>query len=413
MIHEEDASSEVSELSEDQAHQVHKTQIEDDDLISSQETTDFDDAERRSGSSENWFVVPETVRYTLHLICPGHHISHKEGHFKLSDRGSYEDIEKSARKFVEEARLVSDNAKVLNFRHGYCSISKGTDGIKRRISLTSFEEWGKICKSLARDWIDGDRRKFNLTIHREYFELSVRSTDPDETLAAIKRWELNELMATNIDEKRYICRGDLLKYTSDQMVRAIVTHDPCWGLPPRSEESDRLIQDIRQKGARRLLAMCVYGEVGMKCLKKLIDQGFNDRNLPVTALSTVASEVELCCRKHLKRWEYLRESQGIFQVAEFKTLGGHQEISSRTVIPVIPIDAGRYNLAREAASRTSEEDFESPMSGGSSARDRAWIGEGAHGCVYRVRLDPNQHSLSEVSTQTHVGRSLGVRLTCI
>ena len=78
------------------------------------------------------------------------------------------------------------------------------------------------------------------------------------TFLKAKRWELEALMKTDIDDKGFISDVDIQKYTSDQMVTAIVIYDGCWGSSPNPDKIIQVFQDIIRKGARKLLAMCVY-----------------------------------------------------------------------------------------------------------------------------------------------------------
>lgn len=365
---------------------VNQAEVEDDALDITQKNAESD-VRYRSESPGDGFVIPNTVAYTLYATFPGRQIPHSEGNLQTNSPESYQDIKNSARKLVEQNLGEPDDAKVLTFRYGYCIISKRGDSAKRRISLTSRNEWKHICRSLIADYSSGDHRKYDLAIHRGYFELPLRPKDLTP-FAHVKRWDFIELMKPNIDEKKYVSRADLQKYTSEQMVRAIVIHDPCWA--PTSIGRDDLIQDILQKSARKLLAMCVYTQVSMKCLKKLIELGYRDQKLPRT--------LDECCEKHRKYPEDMLDHRGIFNAAEFKPPGEYQEIRSRVVVPAIPIDADRNDLKTGNASRTSEGDLDSPATGSRSARNLAMIGEGTHGCVYRVRIDPYHHTLSEASS---------------
>ena len=249
----------------------------------------------------------------------------------------------------------------------------------------------RLCKILVREYRFGSDEEYDLVIHQEYFGLRIRPDEKSQmTFTNVKQWELERLIKNNIDDKPFISTADLQKYTSDQMVRAIVTHHSCWGSSPDPVEIENLVQAILQKKARKLLALCVYKHVDMKCLKKLIDVDRRyDNDLPST--------LKKCCEDHQKYPMKLSQYHGIFQVATFNTPGEYQQISSRDVLPVIPVDADGDKVVAEEMSRNSEEDPESPNIRSRAAKERAMIGLGSHGWVYRVRIDPYHHKISDVS----------------
>ncbi len=396
-IHGEDLVQEASMRLENVEPQFQDAETY--DAVSTQEAADVDDAGYQSESSGDWFITPEVVHYTLHLSCPGIDVPSTDGHLRLNNRRSYADIEKQSSTLVETARDMPTDIKVLNFRHGYCVISTGKDDIKRKVTVTNLEEWTKMCLRLARDFHEGNHRKFKLSIYREYFELSIRPANPKDNFAADKRVELKRLMRQNLDEKDFINRSDLSKYTSDKMINAIVSRDPCWGSSPHCVKSESLVQEIKHKGARRLLAMCLLAEIDILCLKKLIEKGYNDISLPLASSGKALSVAEICCKRHEWQLGQLRSQYGSFQVAEFNVLGAHQELHSQSIVPVIPVDRWDSGLVSEEEQlEGKEEDIDDDLGGDRSARDRSIIGEGTHGWVYRVKIDPHQHSLSEVST---------------
>ena len=360
-----------------------------------QEHVESDDGDDQSLSSAegfgDGFLLPPCFRYTLCVTCLGQSTLFKEHDLYWNDPDSYRTFEQSASELAEEASGRLDETSIMTFRHGYCTISKGKDGAKRRLGLTSRDEWKRLCKTLVEDFNSGVGKPYKLVIYYEYFELRTR---PDKaeimSFPVTKRWELKMLMKTNIDERKFISNADLQKYTSEQMIRAIVMNDPCWGPSPKLDDIEQLIQDILEKKAKNLLAMCVYARVDMKCLKYLINVGHHhDGNLPQSSKE--------CCPAHQRYSMDILDEPENFQAAMFKTPGEHQKLPSQVIVPIIPIDSDIDVRAAAKSSTDSDGDSDSPSLKSQSAKDRAMIGFGAHGRVYRVKIDPYHHKLSEVS----------------
>lgn len=368
-----------------------------------QEHAESDDGDNDStssvGSSADGPLLPTSFKYALSVTCLAHKTVRKENyHLNWNDRNSYQDVEKNARQLAQEAIGETDEGVVVTFRYGFCTISKRKEVTKRRLIFISQEDCRRLCKMMITEFNFGSDKEYDLVIHQEYFKLRVRPDEADtETFEGVKLWELRNLMKTNIDDKKFISSADLQKYTSDEMVRAIVMHHSCWGPSPNRDEIEGLVQNILQKKARKLLALCVYAQVSMKCLKKLIEvERRYDDDLPST--------LKKCCPKHRKRPDdSLVDHHGIFQAAVFNKPGEYQQMSSSLVVPIIPVDADGDAMDTTDVPSGSEDSSESSILSSRAARDRALIGYGSHGFVFRVKIDPYHHRLSDVSAQPDMG----------
>ena len=109
----------------------------------------------------------------------------------------------------------------------------------------------------------------------------------------------------------------------------------------------------------------------MECLKTLLDRGFTDSNPPL--------DKKFSCHKDCRqKFGTLVKAQGGFRAAHFAK-GGHQDFDTPpTVVPLhfCPRPHVRNNTYLEEA---------------------ALCGRGSSSEVYCVRINPNHHTLSEVS----------------
>ena len=400
MIHEDPAASNLSHLHENITTRASEYVGSDDGNDRSRRSAGSSAGSSADNSGDE-AILPRTFQCTLCVTCLGYDTVRRKFDLHWNDPDSYQKFKQNAEDLAEEASRSEDETRVMTFLHGYCTISKGNEGVDQRLGLTSRSEWKRLRKNLVKYYNSGGKKIYEVVIYHEFIGLKSRTDEADGIpFLEAKRWELGWLMKTNIDDKKYISNAYLQKYTSEDMIRAIVTNDPCWGSSPNSDEIEQLIQDILRKEARKLLAMCVWAQVSMKCLKQLIDVGHHhDSDLPRNTKS--------CCKTHTRYNVDFLQYHGMFQAAEFKEPGEFQQLPSWKILPIIPIDPDRDVPLSEETSKDSEGDPDSPIMRSRSAKDRAMIGSGAHGWVYRVKIDPYHHKLSKVSIRPT--RSSGLR----
>ncbi|KAG8534357.1 uncharacterized protein KY384_001201 [Bacidia gigantensis] len=332
-------------------------------------------------------LFPNSILYTMHVHCRHSSELQESNEFHPNDASSYQEIEKRAMRLAEKAQDGPDEAKTTILRSGYCTVAKPDGTSMARFRLTCSGHWSNVLNNsnLLKDLESDGQQKLTINIYREYQDLQLLA-DEDPFLKT-KKWELDEMIKKNIDDRDYISEADLQAYTSNRMIKGIIGHDPCWEPRLSSQEIESLADKIVKKNARRFLAMCIYTDVSTKCLEKLVDKGYHDHNLPQL--------VETCCKSHSKRRKPLARYHGIFQTASFNEPREYNDIPSYITIPLIPVDAERATPSDRQTSLASEPEMENFIQARKSAKGRALIGEGAHGFVYRVRLEPSHHNLSD------------------
>ena len=335
-------------------------------------------------------IVPQTVTCLLSITFEKQAIPNfpKDIVLNLEDSSSYLDIDSTSEACIKkhfESRLAG---KSLNYRHGECTVI-GSNGDKHIHELSSQEDWRDICSILVEVRISNRRCSFHLEIKRDYFGLSIRRSD-GETLASLKRMEMFRLMQTAFDGRRYIALTDLSRVIATETVQEILAEDPIPDTEPAQNKS--FTHDVLLNG-RKLLAMCVYSQLRMVCLKSIMDDGHNDSSLQDRPLV----DDDFCHEKCQPSFAALVQWQGGFCAAEFLTLGQNQFLNPSTVVPIHyrPKQKGMGSSFNEVSdNRSSAERVRNE--GKASPRQDACCGSGAYSNVYRVKIDPAHHKLSKV-----------------
>ena len=354
---------------------------------------DPDQLTTRPGSPADGYIFPESVTYSLSVTFEGNKIPNapKKVSMQPNNPSSYEDIEKTTKRFVEaQCDATSLAGKSVNFRQGECTITcddhEWNDIGKHTHGLSTKADWKDICTVLADLWERSRHRAMHLDIHREYFGL-LTTRISEESFADAKRGEISNLMKSACDGREYISRTDLLRVASINMIRAIIVEDNTI----KKDEEEELILKAYET-APILTTMCVHAQLRMRCLKTLLARDISDKTYPL--------ESKHCCHKNCRpNFKNLLQYQGGFHAAVFFSLGEHKRLHKGTVVPVhyYPRDIedvafldSRHGSASEKETETDDEDKESD-------KYRAHCGSGAYSKVYRVRIDPAHHRLTKVS----------------
>ena len=162
-----------------------------------------------------------------------------------------------------------------------------------------------------------------------------------------------------------------------------------------ADQKDALIQHLQSK-CMILLAMLIYTDnpTPLDCLRKLLDKDYCDAKLSQQPLA----EDDICHRGCKKGFDTLVEKQGGYIAAQFNKPGEHQVFHHYIVVPIhfCPMDEDSDGPDSELAH--GERDIKKiTHSRQIDPKQGAFCGEGAYSQVYRVRIDPNHHTLARVS----------------
>ena len=298
---------------------------------------------------------------------------------------SYQEIEKVAEKHAKKLCADVIDPKNLKLSYGNCTIVSD-DGAKTRIPLRSQEDWMEVKNAITRYWNPHTHEKFRLCILRHYLACQDQPTD-DTSFAKLKGLEIGDLMKSTWEKKEYVPRNLLETVISDQTIYWIIKK----GLPNSvpQDDQDAFIHQVQAEG-RILLAMCVHADLGVDCLKKLLDNGRKDSSLPL-------DEDSRCHRECRRKFKTLVQGQGGFR-AECFVEGEYKSLPSHAVVPLYFCSRahGNDDVDREVTGLPSNQ-VQNSSSEVSAIKKAACCGHGAYGNVYCVKMDPNHHSLSTVS----------------
>ena len=303
----------------------------------------------------------------------------------LHEPESYRTIEISAENHANALSAKTIGPRELKFSYGNCTIVS-SNGTKTRLPLRSQEDWAEVNKAIIEYWTSHTQERLHLCILRHYLACQGRPGE-EKSFAELKCLEIDDLMKRTWEKKDYIPHNVLETVISDQAIYWIIKENPPKSV--RHDDQDAFIQRVQAEG-RILLAMCVHAELGMECLEKLLDGGWKDSRLPL-------NEKSLCHHSCRRKFRTLVQTQGGYRAAIF-VLGEHKTLHSHTVVPLhfYPKAHGKDDLDREVIEVCGNEPQNSTSKEG-AIKAAAWCGSGAYSNVYCVKMNPNHHSLSQVS----------------
>lgn len=342
---------------------------------------------RRPRTSGQVSAIQKPITCTLRTTLRGSGVSSppKELEVLLHDPDIYQEIEQAAEQHAKNLCVGNDDSRELIFRYGNCMVI--WDNVNRyRRPLRSHEEWGEVYKSIVQYWTSHSHGQLSLHIWRDYHQQPTI----DGSFAETKKNEIHDLMKQQWDLKRYIAHSDLKKVMSDHTICEIIKDDDCEGIEPHDIEM--FIQQVQSNG-RILLAICVHCDIKMRCLKHLLDHKGSDATLPFDP----KDQCHPSCRSKFQR---LLDAQGSYLAARFDVPGRHKPLHPSIVVPLHfwPKADGKDNVNLKGAELFVNELEESyTVEVAAEKKAAAECGSGAYSNVYCVKLDPNHHSLSEVS----------------
>ena len=343
MVHEPSRTAATAETVQRSPRDLSRAQSSDESYSSTRESLNLEDVAHRQFAYES---IPTNIGCTLYTTCDGSAISLVDFKVPYDDSSSYQTVEDIAQEHVKLECAESLSGKSLNFKYGNCTII-GENVEKIGVPLTTKDDWRDVCTILTNYWASDSQRTFHLDIFRDFFSFRSRATS-DVSFASIKRSEIQRLMKKASDGRKYIPRTALMRFTSPHNIREIIIRDPRLNLEAKDKEE--FIQTVQQRSSC-LLAMCVYADLRMDCLRELLAKKCSDATFPL--------EDHHCCHLDCEpNFENLLRNQGGFKTAQFDIIGQHQDFDSDVVIPFhyLPVDVDEEDFIREGRQRESDED---------------------------------------------------------
>ena len=332
--------------------------------------------------------IPSTIAYKLQFVfefkgCPNSSLT-ENFTVHLHKPESYQEIERVADKQANALSAETIGLRALKFFYGNCTIVSNNSTISR-LPLRTSENWIEVNKQIVEHWNEHTHAPLHLRISRHYLASQEQPIE-SRSFAKVKRLEIDDLMKETWEEKRYIPYNILETVISDQAIHWIIKEKPPKSVPGNDRQA--FTSRVQAEG-RILLAMCVHARLKMGCLKKLLDSGCKDSDLPL-------DEKSLCHEECRQEFRSLLRQQGSFRAARFIE-GEHKDLPSHFVVPLhfCPRDYAQDDLGHELIEAYGDEPQNS-HGGGSASRNDAQCGSGAHSIVYCVKVNPNHHSVSKV-----------------
>ena len=306
----------------------------------------------------------------------------------LHEPESYQEIERAAEKYANTLSPETVGPKELQFSYGNCTIVSD-NGTKTRLPLRSREDWTEIYKAIVEYWTSHTHERLHLSISRHYLACQDQPTE-GRSFAKSKSLEIDDLMKKTWERKYYISHNVLEMVISEQTIHRIIKEKPLKSVP--HDEQDAFIRQVQAEG-RILLAMCVHAELGMECLKKLLDSGWKDSSLPLDE----SSQCHPDCRRKFRT--LVQDTQGGFRAARFVE-GEHKTLHSYALVPLhfCPRAHARHDLDRDFT-EVHRDEWQISSREESAMKTAAFCGSGGYSNVYCVKMDPNHHTLSRVSNE--------------
>lgn len=271
--------------------------------------------------------------------------------------------------------------KDLFFRAG-TAVSHTSEGIKT-YDLKPNLDW-------SFQLVDGrnETGPINIELYGEYLALRT-CAEVGKTFAGTKRDEISSLKRKTTNNSRYFPRIDVELVACYNTIKKVTDED--LSLSVAFAERHGFVHAVHYH-ARILFAMCVHAQLGMHCLKILLDHGWNDAKLEVQPLR----EDDLCHNACSSNFDNLLSWQKSFRVVDLSEIGQHKDLDSEQVVPF-----QYYPMTVEGENVLYQEPVDEGLNEGTQVeqpdKEKARCGSGAYSEVFCVKIDPSHHKLTAVS----------------
>ncbi|KAL8747676.1 MAG: hypothetical protein Q9190_000472 [Brigantiaea leucoxantha] len=360
-----------------QSLHTHRQQNESRDTISEK-------AKQHTGLLSQSHVIPESIHCSLLIkfAVEPPKTFRRQIMLNFNEVDGYKNIEHTADRYVKEEFADDlDNEEFPFFRRGKCIVVSRLKP-PRCFTLSSQASWKMVYTEILKSYALNTDEHIRLEVERDYDALSKSGPE------SIVYHQIGSLMKTSFSGRPYISCSDLDRIMTIEAVEELITSEAPAMLTGAKLQS--FIQEVHTK-APKLLAMCIFAEISPRCFIYLfIEKRLYDDKLPLAA-------GDCCHRVHKNKFDRLVGNQGGFSAAQFNIVGDHQSLSSDTVVPIYyhPTEGNEKSINQDEGQGTPNLGSESHP-GRRKSKDNACCGTGAFSAVYRVKIDPDHHQLSEV-----------------
>jgi hypothetical protein len=314
------------------------------------------------------------------------------------DKRTYDDVDTASHKRLAEFDHVDPSIHLYR-KHGVCKIlrhgayyendpNQPTPSEQEVESRTMHEgtEWAEVPQFLIMRFKSEYRYdEFNLELKWDYSGYVKPTADDDDYARAVLNL-IDDKMRTNWNGDHYIPRIDLDQILQDDTIARLICCDKSIAaFIENSSDStfdmEGFVNKVSDLGTK-LLAICIYVELPLICLKLMLDNGKYDVSLPFGP-----HDVELP-KEYSPTYRRFMMNQGSFIAHHFQrpkgaTDGLHQNGESENALPYLEV----------------KQKVVMPIH---FDKEKDHVGNGSYGDVYRVTVDPDHHYFDPVSLRFSV-----------
>jgi hypothetical protein len=312
---------------------------------------------------ENDVLLPSKVTCSLSITLDDKRLSQQPEIFNIpwQKKAAFKILTEEAQKGLKNGTVLEDNTlgQAKHYLRNGCFRIVG----KRHRSHPRVLEHGEqvveaFVFAISGFILDYPYEPFSLDVKWDFSTICIEKI-PGEAYKDPIRRELYRKMKMNYRSRAYISRTDLIQILSPETSGLIIDHDESIPL----EEKAALKARVRSR-PEILQAVCVYAQLPMRCLQRLLEKDFHDNHRP--------REKSDCLHEDGWDWEInfgkFLDHQASFFAYKFPAPGQSKNYDHIPDDVVVPIS---YNTADT-------------------------LGEGAFSIVYKALIDPVHHYFSKV-----------------
>ena len=293
---------------------------------------------------------------------------------------SYEGLESIADQLLKDK---FPGVSRIQLRHGTCKVTTGGRAFSHSLaSVEDLDQIMKLCENTFDDQIT------HLDVVRDYVALDSELTQTTSLFDQIQH-QLHTLRRCGMNGQErcfYLLEDDLKTVLSAEIITSIVKQDVSMSI--LQEEKDEFL--VRVKANPKLLAMAITTNLQMVHLKHFLDyHHITDSSLPKMG------SFNCKCPQFTHNYHWFEKSRHDF-IPPFFEPGKNYTFVGGTVLPMLftpreDLSDTRwpYNCFQDIILKRGDREFK-------DIKKDAYLGGGTSSDVYRVRIDPHLHGLTEV-----------------
>ena len=342
-------------------------------------------------------LLSNKVDFVLSVTYGGHPLGEAQ-HIEIDwlDRKTYDKVDAASHQRLAEFNHVDPSIHLYR-KHGVCKIvrhagshenerddanqsSPSEQEVESR-TMHKDSEWAEVPQFLIMRFKSEYRYDdFHLELKWDYSGF-VKPVGDDEHYAKSVKDLINEKMRTNWKDDHYIPRIDLDEILQDETIERLIRCDKSIAVLVEEDadstspfDMDEFISLVSAWGTK-LLAISIYVELPLICLKLMLDNDKRDLSLPFGPREMSLPKKYSTAYRNFLMWQgsfvahHFEPSDNPRRSRDFDHSLPYREVKAKVVMPI---------------------HFD---------KDNDHVGNGSYGDVFRVTVDPDHHYFDPVSTR--------------